>query len=52
VLLVALPGTVRILQLRAVTRRRAVKSATGASTTDRRPDEPVAADQRGSSIDR
>src|SRR6185503_10077310 len=50
VLLVALPGTVRILQLRAVSRRTtAVTSATGASAADRRPDEPVAANQRGSS---
>jgi uncharacterized integral membrane protein len=50
VLLVALPGTVRILQLRAVGRRAsAVTSATGTSADDRGPDEPVAADQRGSS---
>jgi uncharacterized integral membrane protein len=50
VLLVALPGTVRILQLRAVGRhRRAVTSATGESAADRRPDEPVAANPHGSS---
>jgi uncharacterized integral membrane protein len=53
VLLVALPGTVRILQLRAVGRRRsAVTSATGAPATDRRPDTAVAADQSGSSTHR
>jgi uncharacterized integral membrane protein len=50
VLLVALPGTVRILQLRAVGRRTsAVTSTTDAPAADRRPDEPVAADQRGTS---
>jgi uncharacterized integral membrane protein len=53
VLLVALPGTVRILQLRAVGRRTpAVTSAPGASAADRKPDEPIAADQRGSSTHR
>ena len=43
VLLVALPGTVRILQLRGVGRRTSAKtSATSASTADRTPEEPVA----------
>jgi uncharacterized integral membrane protein len=52
VLLVALPGTVRILQLRAVGRRTsAVASATDASAADRRADTAVAADQRSSSAD-
>jgi uncharacterized integral membrane protein len=53
VLLVALPGTVRILQLRTVGRRTSVAtSATGATAADRRPDEPATADQRDSSTHR
>src|SRR5688572_17825364 len=49
VLLVALPGTVRILQLRAVGRRTcAATPAAGASAADRRPDPALAADRRGS----
>ena len=52
VLLVALPGTVRILQLRAAGRRSAAgTSATGAFAVDRRPDPAVAADQDGLSTD-
>ena len=48
VLLVALPGTVRILQLRAVGRR-ITAGTSGASAAGHRPDEPVAANQRSSS---
>ena len=52
VLLVALPGTVRILQLRAVGRRRSAVSSAGASAADRKADTAVAADCRSSSADK